>query len=361
MKKTALYDQHIARGAKMVEFAGWTMPLLYNSIIDEHQDTRYYAGLFDVSHMGEVIVRGPEAETFLEGLIPTSLDKLYPGKSMYTCFPNEKGGVIDDLFVFMRDEHDYYLVVNAGTTEKDLKWMHDHKIDNVEIIDVSDQTTKIDIQGPRAKEICLDILQFDQIADLNRFHFTTVPYKGTTVMVSQTGYTGEFGYEIFVDNSQAVNMWLALIIAGLPFKLATVGLGARDTLRLEACYSLYGHELSDTITPVEAGLGWLVNSDKNYIGSDVLKKQKAEGAPRALITLEMLEKSIPREGYMIESDCKVIGEITSGGFGPYIKKGIAMALVETGEVSIGDEIDVVIREKRMPAKVVKRPFYKYQG
>ncbi len=361
MKKTSLYDQHVALGARMVEFAGWEMPVMYGSIVQEHLDTRSNAGLFDVSHMGEIIVRGPDAEDFLESIIPTSLDKLYPGKSMYSCLPNQKGGVVDDLFVFMRDEHDYYLVVNAGTREKDLHWMQSHQKGNVEIIDVSDQTSKIDLQGPKARDICLKVLQSDSVGNLERFHFTYVLYNDTEVMISQTGYTGEFGYEIYIDNSQAVNLWQDLMDAGKEFNISPVGLGARDTLRLEACYSLYGHELNDDISPVEAGLGWLVNSEKDYPGSEIIKKQKEEGAPRKLVCLELQGKGIPREECRVESAGKDTGHVTSGGHSPTFKKGIAMALVEKGAVKIDDVVDIVIRKKRIPARVVKRPFYRYNA
>ena len=361
MKKTSLHDQHVALGARMVEFAGWEMPVMYRSIVQEHLDTRSHAGLFDVSHMGEIIVQGADAERYLESIIPTSLDKLYPGKSMYSCFPNEKGGVVDDLFVFMRDEHDYYLVVNAGTRDKDFDWMQNHKKGNMEIVDVSDQTSKIDLQGPKAKDICLKVLQSDSVAGLERFHFTYAQYNGLEIMVSQTGYTGEFGYEIYIENSHAASLWNDLMDAGKEFNISPVGLGARDTLRLESCYFLYGHELNDDISPVEAGLGWLVNSDKEYVGSKKMKKQKEEGAPRKLVCLELQGKDIPREECGVEVDGKEIGQVTSGGHSPTFKKGIAMALVANGAVAVGDTVDIVIRDKRIPALVVKRPFYKYNG
>ena len=360
-QKTFLYDDHIKLGGKMVEFAGWELPVMYSSIIDEHMAVRQAAGLFDVSHMGEVVVKGRGARAALQKLIPSDMGRLEKGKSMYTCFLNEQGGIIDDLFMFMLSDNEYYLVVNAATTEKDVEWLTLNCRTNVSIQDVSAATAKIDLQGPQSYNILKKIIKDDRLEGLKRFHFFTGAYKGQPVLISQTGYTGEFGYELFCINNIASRLWNDLLEAGKEYGIKPAGLGARDTLRLEACYSLYGHELSDTITPVEGGISFVVNAQSDYIAKEILEKQKVQGAPRQIICLEMLDKAIPRSEYRVLHRGEDIGYITSGGFSPLFKKGIAMALVKTGVVSIGDDVAIVIRDKTSPAKVVQRPFYKYAG
>ncbi len=360
-QKTFLYDDHIRLGGKMVEFAGWELPVMYSSIIEEHMAVREAAGLFDVSHMGEIVIKGRGARTSLQRLIPTDMGKLEKGKSVYTCFLNEQGGVIDDLFIFMLSDNEYYLVVNAATTEKDIQWLMQNCKTNVAIQDVSAATAKIDIQGPQSYAILQKIIKDDRLEGLKRFYFFTGTYKGQPVLISQTGYTGEFGYELFCINNVASGLWNDLLEAGKEYGLKPAGLGARDTLRLESCYSLYGHELTDTITPVEGGIGFVVSAQSEYIARDIIEKQKAQGAPRQIICLEMLDKAIPRSQYQVLYNNQDIGYITSGGFSPVFKKGIAMALVTSGVVSAGDEVAIVIRDKISPAKVVKRPFYKYSG
>lgn len=360
-QRTFLYEDHIRLGGKMVEFAGWELPVMYSSIIDEHMAVRQAAGLFDVSHMGEVVVKGRGARAALQKLIPTDMGRLEKGKSMYTCFLNEQGGIIDDLFIFMLSDNEYYLVVNAATTEKDVEWLTLNCRTNVSIQDVSAATAKIDLQGPKSYAILKKIIKDDRLEGLKRFHFFTGAYKGEPVLISQTGYTGEFGYELFCINNVASRLWNDLLEAGKEYGIKPVGLGARDTLRLEACYSLYGHELSDTITPVEGGIGFVVSAQTEYIAKDIVENQKVNGAPRQIICLEMLDKAIPRSEYKVKYNNQEIGYITSGGFSPVFKKGIAMALVQSGVVSIGDEVAIVIRDKTSPAKVVKRPFYTYTG
>ena len=360
-QKTFLYDDHIKLGGKMVEFAGWELPVMYSSIIDEHMAVRQAAGLFDVSHMWEVVVKGRGARAALQKLIPTDMGRLEKGKSMYTCFLNEQGGIIDDLFIFMLSDNEYYLVVNAATTEKDVEWLTSNCRTNVSIQDVSAATAKIDLQGPQSYNILKKIIKNDRLEGLKRFYFFTGAYKGQPVLISQTGYTGEFGYELFCINNIASRLWNDLLEAGKEYGIKPAGLGARDTLRLEACYSLYGHELSDTITPVEGGISFVVNAQSDYIAKEILEKQKVQGAPRQIICLEMLDKAIPRSEYRVLHRGEDIGYITSGGFSPLFKKGIAMALVKSGVVSVGDEVAIVIRDKTSPAKVVQRPFYKYAG
>lgn len=362
MKQTALHQEHIKLGAKMVEFSGWDMPVLYTSIIEEHHATRERAGIFDICHMGEFIVRGPKAASLLSGLIPTDLGRLEPSKAMYSCLVNEQGGTVDDLFVYMRDADDFFLVVNASRRETDLAWIRKHAPSSgVEIVDVSEETAKIDLQGPKSTEIMQSVFPDAGIENLRRFYFLKVTFDGVDLLVSQTGYTGERGYELYAPVSHSVRLWNRLLDAGKPFGLVPVGLGARDTLRLEAGYSLYGHELSEEISPVEAGLGWLVNSPGTYIGKDVLASQKEGGAPREIVCVKMIDKGIPRDGYPVAGDGREIGMITSGGFSPTFDVGIALALVERGSVSTGGSVSVSMRGRPKAAEVVPRPLYTYNG
>lgn len=360
-RRTALYEEHLALKGRMVDFAGWELPVMYSSIIDEHTATRTKAGLFDVSHMGEVIIRGAGAERFLSLLIPTRMSKLSPGTSMYSCLCREDGGVVDDIFIFMISENDYYVVVNAATIDGDLEWMRAHARGGVEIIDVSSETSKIDLQGPSSRDILKKVVGDERAGNMERFQFFYAEYKGVRMMVSRTGYTGENGYELFVPNDMAVPLWREVLGAGEEFGIRPVGLGARDTLRLEAAYSLYGHELSDTITPVEAGLGWLVTGEDEYIGRAVLTAQKEKGAPRTMVCFELEGRGVPREHCAVMKDGVEIGTSTSGGFSPTFKKGIGMALVKTGALGIGDSFSLLIRDNPVPAKVVKRPFYAFNG
>ncbi|HSV98432.1 MAG TPA: glycine cleavage system aminomethyltransferase GcvT [Spirochaetota bacterium] len=361
IQRTALHGEHLALKGRMVDFAGWELPVMYSSIIEEHNATRTKAGLFDVSHMGEVIVKGTGAESFLRRLIPTRLSKLAPGTSMYSCLCRDNGGVVDDIFIFMVSETEYYIVVNAATLDGDLDWMRTHATGDTEIIDVSAETSKIDLQGPASGDILKKVVGDERAGSMGRFQFFHTDYKGVRMMVSRTGYTGENGYELFVPNDLAVPLWRDILGAGEAYGIRPVGLGARDTLRLEAAYSLYGHELSDTITPVEAGLGWLVTSADDYIGRGVLAGQKENGAPRALICFELEGRGVPREHCKVIKDGVGIGISTSGGFSPTFKKGIGMALVRAGSLGIGDWFSLVVRDNPVPARVVKRPFYAFNG
>jgi aminomethyltransferase len=358
--KTALYGEHLKLGGRMVEFAGWELPVMYSSILEEHNAVRKKAGIFDVSHMGEIILTGKSAKNFMRSMIPTSMDRLSPHKSMYSCFCNPGGGVIDDLFVYMISDDEFYLVVNASTRTKDFEWLVSHKKPGMDIIDVSDVTSKIDLQGPASAKIAGEIFRgaFD---GMKRFDFIYTEYRGRRVLASRSGYTGEFGYEFYIDNDVAVNLWNDLLEAGKKFGIQPAGLGARDTLRLESCYSLYGHEVNDGISPVEGGVGWIINSGDDFVARDILVKQKAGGAPRELICYELIEKGVPREGCRIAKNGTDIGYCTSGGYSPTFKKGIGMALVTTGELKQGDKLSVIIRDNPVPAQVVKRPFYKYTG
>ena len=361
MRRTALYEEHLALDGRMVDFAGWELPVLYSSIIEEHAATRTGAGLFDVSHMGEIIVNGPGAKSFLRRMIPTRVDKLAPSRSMYTCLCREDGGVVDDIFIFMISESEFYIVVNAATIEKDLKWMRAHASNDVEIVDVSAETSKIDLQGPASLDILTRVLADERAGRLERFEFFHAEHRAARLMVSRTGYTGENGYELFVPNDAAVSLWRELIEAGGEYGIKPAGLGARDMLRLEAAYSLYGHELSDTITPVEAGLNWLITSADDYIGRRVLVEQKEKGAPRTIICFELEGRGVPREHCPVLKNGVEIGMSTSGGFSPILKKGIGMALVKAGTLAVGDAFSLLIRDNPVPARAVKRPFYAFNG
>ena len=361
MKRTTLYKEHLKSGAKMVDFAGWEMPVQYQSIVEEHNNTRKNAGLFDVSHMGEIIVKGPKAKEYLAQMIPTRLDKLSVGKAMYSILCNEEGGVIDDLFIYMVSDNEFFIVVNAGTKDKDFQWFIKHRIDGVTIEDKSDEISKIDIQGPESIKIIKEVLNFEDFKDLKRFFFTKTTYKNKELLISQTGYTNEFGYEMYIENDLAPELWDELLQKGKEFGIQPAGLGARDTLRLEACLSLYGHELSDVISPIESGLSWLISSDGSYIGKEVVAKQKDEGVSREIIVFEMTDKGIPRDGYKIFKDENEVGYITSGTFSPTFQKGIGMGLVKTGIFATGDTIEIEIRNRRVHGQVVSRPFYKYNG
>lgn len=361
MKKTALYNEHLSLKGKIVDFEGWELPVLYSSIIDEHIATRTKASLFDVSHMGEVSIKGKNAETFLRKMIPTSLDKLDPGKCMYSCFCNEHGGVIDDIFVYMVSSTEYMLVINASTIDKDLRWLDHHSINDVEITNLSDSMSKLDLQGPFSHQILSVIIDDPAVKKLQRFEFTHSMYDNRPVIVSMTGYTGEAGYELYVPNASAVNLWNEILSVGKNFGLLPAGLGARDTLRLESCYSLYGHELSDNISPIESGIGFIVNSKDDYIAKDILLSQKKTGAPREMIALELMDRGVPREHCHITANGKEIGITTSGGFSPSFKKGISLGLVHRGVLKTGDTCEIIIRDKPCKAVVVKRPFYPYAG
>ena len=361
MNRTPLYSEHINLRGKIVDFAGWELPVLYSSIIAEHTACRTAAALFDVSHMGEISVKGRDAAKFLRGMIPTSLDRLEPGRCMYSCLCGEHGGVLDDLFVYMITAEDFMLVVNAATIDKDLRWLTSHRSGDVDIENLSDTISKIDIQGPYSKQILMQVFPGSGVDELERFSFRIGEYASRPIIISHTGYTGETGYELYLHNECAVRLWREFLLKGKDFGLVPAGLGARDTLRLEACYSLYGHELSDAVTPAEAGIGWVVNSKDEFIGRDILFAQKRNGAQKKTVALELTGKGIPRENCQVTKNGEVIGTTTSGGYSPTFKKGIALARIGADAAAIGDEVEIVIRDKGVNAKVVKRPFYTYQG
>ncbi|MFA6450987.1 MAG: glycine cleavage system aminomethyltransferase GcvT, partial [bacterium] len=359
-QKTALYDEHVKLGGTIVDFAGWELPVYYTRVIEEHEATRERAGLYDIGHMGEFELTGAGVLDFLQHVLSRELKSIVPGFAMYSTMLHPTGGTVDDLFVYCKAADCFMIVVNAANTEKDFEWMKSHAAGyDVKFEDKSGMTSKIDLQGPMSKKI---MERLTAGADLpERFHFKEGEVAGVKTLISRTGYTGEDGFELYCDNSVAPKLWNAILEEGKPEGVVPCGLGARDSLRLECCYSLYGHELTDTISPVEAGLAFVVAKEKDYIGGDVVKAQQKEGAPRKLIVFELVERGIPREHYEVSKDGAVIGEVTSGTYSPTLKKGIGMALVTKGAAAVGDTITVSIRNKPYEAKVVKRPFISFRG
>ncbi len=356
IKKTPLYEIHLSLGARMVKFAGWQMPVQYESIIKEHEAVRSNAGVFDISHMGEFLLEGKDVIKFLQHVMINDLNLLEPSKGQYSCMCYENGTVVDDLVYYMETPEKFKMIVNAGNIEKDLQWLNDHIKDfDVNITDLSTKRSRIAFQGPKSDEYLQSIIDID-LSKINRFYFAHCNINESPVFIARTGYTGEKGFELSVDNIHTNKIWNALINLGA----TPAGLGARDSLRLEACYSLYGHEISDAITPVEAGLSWLVKPKEGigYIGKDVLIKQKAEGAQRVLVGLDLVDKGVIRGDYKIFKDETEIGFVTSGGYSPTLKKTIGLGLVKRQYIDVGTEIFIEIRNKLLRGRIVSTPFYR---
>lgn len=362
-KRTVLYPKHVALGAKMVEFGGWEMPVQYKSILSEHRAVRTAAGLFDVSHMGEIEVSGYDALAFLQRLLTNDLAKLTVGQALYSlmCYPT--GGIVDDLLVYKLADEQYWLVVNAGNKDKDLAWLKEQlpAAEQQQGIRIRDRSTEIGLlalQGPLAEQILAGISAVS-VADLKSFHFLVSEIAGIKVLLSRTGYTGEDGFEIYLAVDKTPLVWDKLLQAGQAVGLVPAGLGARDTLRFEAGLSLYGQELTETITPLEAGLGFFVVWSKDdFIGKDVLVQQKKEGLARKLVGFKMLERGIPREGYLLQKDGVVIGQVTSGSYAPTLEENLGLGYVISAHAFVDNEISVVIRGKSLKARIIKKPFYK---
>jgi len=359
--KTPLYETHRRNGGKMIEFAGWALPVQYSSILEEHEAVRSRAGLFDVSHMGKVEVKGKSACEFIQKLTTGDIGVLVDGQALYClmCYPD--GGVVDDILVYRFGPEHFFLVVNAANTEKDFNWLTQYKTDGVVISNVSKDFAQLALQGPLAEKV-LQVLTETDLAGLKFFHILCgVHIAGFKCMISRTGYTGEDGFEIYTSPSNAPALWEAVLEAGKSSGVVPAGLGARDTLRLEACLPLYGHELSPDITPIEAGLGKFVRFEKpDFIGRAALAAHLSRGPARKLVGFEMGERGIPRACYPVESGGREIGFVTSGGYSPTLKKNIGLALIEAGCAGQGSKIDVVIRAKRLKAVIVRIPFYKRQ-
>lgn len=359
LKKTHLVSQHQSLGAKMVDFAGWFMPIEYEGLKKEHEAVRNHAGIFDVSHMGEVEVKGDDAKEYIQNLVTNDVSKLENNQAMYTfmCYPH--GGVVDDLLVYKINENYYYLVINASNIEKDFNWMSENKKHyNVDIINISNKVSEIAIQGPLSQEILQEVCS-ENLDEIKSFYFkSNVNVNGVNALVSRTGYTGEDGFEIYCKNEDVESVWVKLLEIGKKNNIKPCGLGCRDTLRFEACLPLYGNELSDKITPLEAGLSFFVKLNKdNFIGKEELAKQKENGLERKLVGFEIIGKNIARHGYEVSIEDKTIGYVTTGYKSPTLNKCIGLALIDSNFAEIGKEIDIIIRNKKVKAKIINKKFY----
>ncbi|MGL5273733.1 MAG: glycine cleavage system aminomethyltransferase GcvT [Phocaeicola sp.] len=352
---------HIALGAKMCDFAGYNMPIEYSGIIDEHLTVCNGVGVFDVSHMGEFWVKGPNALAFLQEVTANDVSALTIGKAQYTYFPNETGGVVDDLLVYRYDEEKYMLVVNAANIEKDWEWCVTHNRVSAILEDASDWMGQLAVQGPKATEV-LQKLTDIQLDNIPYYSFVQGDFAGmTNVIISNTGYTGAGGFELYFDPEQGAAIWEAIFTAGQEVGIKPIGLGARDTLRLEMGYCLYGHELTDETSPLEAGLGWVTKfvENKPFIARQLLEEEKEAGVKRKLVGIEMIDRGIPRQGYLLcDENGNPIGEITSGTQSPVRKLGIGLGYLPTKHAKLGSEVWVDVRGRKLKAVVVKPPFRK---
>jgi len=360
MKNTPFTKKHIALGAKMAEFAGYNMPISYTGINDEHAAVRKNAGVFDVSHMGEFILKGEYALDLIQRVTSNDASKLTNGKAQYSCLPNENAGIVDDLLVYCIEENKVYmLVVNASNIEKDWNWISKHNAKGVEMHNISDKTCLLAIQGPNATKILQPLTKMD-ILNLKYYTFVKGTFAGVdNVVISATGYTGAGGVEIYFEDKEgaADKIWDAIFEIGSPQGLKPIGLGARDTLRLEMGFCLYGNDIDDETSPLEAGLGWITKFSKEFIAKSILEKQKTEGIKRKLVGFEMTDKGIPRHNYEIkDSSGNKIGHVTSGTQSPSLQKAIGMGYVAAENAAIGSDIYISVRDKMLKAKVVKLPF-----
>ncbi len=354
LKRTPLYDCHLEAGAKMVDFAGWEMPVQYAGVIEEHRAVRTAAGLFDVSHMGEVRVRGTGAEAFLQRLTPNDVAKLVPGRAHYSGLLTERGTYVDDLLVYRLAAEDFLVVVNASNAPGDFAWMAERAEGDAEVTDESERWALLALQGPQALEI-LSPLASPDVSGLKYYGFLQGEVDGAPAILSRTGYTGEDGFEIYLAPEDAPRVWRRLVAAGA----APAGLGARDTLRLEAAMALYGHEIDETTTPYEAGLGWVVKLDKGeFLGREALAAQKVAGVPRKLAGFEVQGRGIARQGHAVVSDGGKVGSVTSGTWSPTFEKAIGMTYVPPEMAAPGTPLTLDVRGKPVPAAVVEIPFYR---
>lgn len=360
MKNTPFTQKHIALGAKMAEFAGYNMPISYSGINDEHAAVRTNAGIFDVSHMGEFIIKGPQALDLIQRVTSNDASKLSAGKAQYSCFPNDQGGIVDDLIVYCLEPNNaYMLVVNASNIEKDWNWVSAHNIHQAEMHNISDKTCLLAIQGPNATKILQPLTEMD-ILNLTYYTFVKGVFAGVeNVLVSATGYTGSGGIEIYFEDkdNHAEIIWNKIMETGLPQGLKPIGLGARDTLRLEMGYCLYGNDIDDATSPLEGGLGWITKFSKDFTAKAILEKQKKDGVQRKLVGFEMVDKGIPRHDYEIRDAAgNLIGKVTSGTQSPSLSKGIGLGYVSTPHANIDSTIYIKVRDKLLEARVVTLPF-----
>ncbi len=357
LKNTSLTELHKSLGAKMVPFAGYNMPVLYANLIQEHHAVRNSVGVFDVSHMGEFMLKGPKALDLIQAVTSNDASKLTDGKVQYSCLPNDKGGIVDDLLVYRWKEDEYYLVVNASNIEKDWEWISKHNTYGVEMVNMSDDMSLLAVQGPNAVKALQKLTSVD-LGAMEYYTFTAGTLAGIEgVIISNTGYTGAGGFELYVMNNDARKLWDAVMEAGAEFEIKPCGLGARDTLRLEMGFCLYGNDINDETSPIEAGLGWITKFTKNFTMSDYHKKLKEEGVKKKLVGFEMIERGIPRQHYdIVDGQGNIIGEVTSGTQSPSLSKAIGMGYVKTEYSKLNTEIFINIRETRIKARVTKMPF-----
>ena len=360
LKRTPLYEEHVSLGGKIVPFAGWELPVQYSGVIAEHEAVRQRAGLFDVSHMGEILVSGPQAEAALQYLTCNDLRAIANGKGQYNALINPRGGVVDDIIVYRMSADRFFVCVNASNTDKDFAWCTSHNKFDATFENVSSRYGQLALQGPRSPHIMAKLRGGSEVANLPYFNFRSADIENITVIVARTGYTGEDGFEIFVPWEHTVTLWRAILAAGTDDGLIPCGLGARDSLRLEACYPLHGHELGDDITAIESALGWIVKPDKgDFIGKSILAEQKAKGAPRALVGFYLKDPGIARQEFKVFSSAgEEIGVVTSGTQTPTIRRALGLALVAKKYAVEGTELAIDVRGRKLKAEVVKRPFYK---
>lgn len=357
-KKTVLYDTHVALGAKVIPFAGYEMPVRYSGDKEEHLAVRNAAGMFDVSHMGEFIVRGPKALELLQRITTNDVASLADGKAQYSCMPNHEGGIVDDVIVYHIREDQYMIVVNASNIEKDWTWVSAaNETIGAELLDISEETSLIAVSGPKAEAALQKLTDFD-LSTLGTYECAKMTFDGAEkTLIATTGYTGERTFEIFLYNDHAVRVWNDILAAGKEFGLIPTGLGARDTLRLEMGYMLYGNDIDDTTSPIEAPLAWITKLKKgDFNGKTAIETLKASGVKRKLVAFQTIERGIPRHGYELAKDGNIIGTVTSGTMSPCLNIGIGMGYVPAEFSAVGTEIDVMIRDKAVKAVVVKTPF-----
>ncbi|RUL56955.1 glycine cleavage system aminomethyltransferase GcvT [Lysinibacillus antri] len=360
LKRTPLFEEYAKYGGKTIDFGGWELPVQFSSIKEEHDAVRNRAGLFDVSHMGEIFVEGADALNYLQNLLSNDISKIAIGGAQYNAMCYENGGVVDDLLVYYLKENSYLLCVNAANIEKDFEWMKKHVQGDVTVTNKSNEYAQIALQGPLSEEI-LQTLTDTNLSEIKTFKFIeNVNVGGHDVLVSRTGYTGEDGFELYGAPVAIIDLWNNILDAGKEKGVVPAGLGARDTLRFEACLPLYGQELSQDITPLEAGIGFAVKLQKesDFIGKDALKAQKENGLPRKIVGVEMIDKGIPRHGYKVFKDGAEIGEITTGTQSPLTKRNIGLALIDSKLTELGTEVEIEIRNKKVKAIIVATPFYK---
>ncbi len=359
IKEIALSEIHKGLGAKMVPFAGYNMPVSYEGVNIEHETVRNNVGVFDVSHMGEFLVLGPNALELIQKVTSNDASKIVDNQAQYSCFPNTTGGIVDDLIVYRINNEKWLLVVNASNIEKDWNWINSHNSVGAELINVSEDYSLFAIQGPKAVQAMQSLTSID-LNNIKFYHFQIADFAGVkNIIISATGYTGSGGFEIYCKNNEAEQIWKEIFNAGNNFNIKPIGLAARDTLRLEMGYCLYGNDINDTTSPIEAGLGWITKFTKNFINSDNLLKQKEQGTQRRLVAFELDERGIPRQGYdILNNQGDKIGKVTSGTMSPSLAKGIGMGYIPTNLKSVGTKLYIQIRKKIIPATIVKLPFYK---